>query len=58
MIEMTAPKPIRPSHTTRGPICGTQFSKGVNDGLLRLEHRKCPVKTIVVDHVEKLPTAN
>ncbi len=36
--------------------------KGINNGLLksglRLEHRKGPVKTIIVDHVEKIPTAN
>jgi len=36
--------------------------KGINDGLLklglRLEHRKGPVKTIVVDHAEKIPAAN
>jgi uncharacterized protein (TIGR03435 family) len=36
--------------------------RGFNDGLrklgLQLEHRKGPVETLVVDHVEKTPTGN
>lgn len=50
--------------TARDPRADMQNAilKGINDGLLRLglrlERRKGAVKTIVVDYVERIPTAN